>query len=192
MRRLLFIVVMLIAILVITISSMYYCALRKQRSAMTLLSAMTEIKMGATTKEELSKKLSAFNAFKSTTVSSSCFEGQCYKGVGYGIDNSSFGRIFLFPKTNLAVGVYFDSNNTVQGIIVSIDRLETATVTLESQPVLAMAPQGKWPTTNDMSVRRIHRRLEQSQFGDIVQLNTSCFTSWVGCSTAHQLMKSSE
>jgi hypothetical protein len=166
---------------------LYCCAIHREHEGSAFLRALSEVKVAATTREDFTKKMMRYKEFESSSLPSACYEEKCYQGVGYGIDNSTLGRYLIFPGTNLAAGVYFDSNNIVQGTIVTLDRIGVASATLEERP----EPTGKASVkTTPWSGRtqQIHLVLDDAHRQDIPRLSVSCFTSWLGCDTAQKLL----
>jgi hypothetical protein len=170
---------------------LYFCTIHKQHEGIAFLKALSDVKIGATTKDEFTKEMTRFKNFESPSMLSSCYDKQCYKGVGYGLDNSTLGRYTLFPATNLAAGVFFDSNNIVQGSMVTLDRIGIASATMEES--LEVTPKtstkaGPWSG----GTQQIHLVLDGAHRQDLTHLSVSCFTSWFGCDTALKLVSSGD
>jgi hypothetical protein len=165
--------------------SMCTCIIKKQRDGAALLEALSHMSVGSTSKEEFSRRVLKFTQYKSPSVASACYGGNCYKGVGYGIDNSIFGRS-LFPETSLEVGAFFDSNELLQGIIVTLDRTDIASAVLEEQPESSARPPNTAESTERDSTL-IHLYLDHAHEHDLTRLSISCFTSWFRCNAARNL-----
>ena len=177
----------LIGICATVATALYLCALHKQHEGIAFVKALSEVRVGATSRDEFTKKMMRFKEFESSSIPSACYGEKCYKGVGYGLDNITLGRYSLFPKTNLAAGIFFDSNNIAQGSIVTLDRIEIASATLEEQPELT-TEQSSRATPWSGRTQQIHLVLDQAHRQDMTRLAVSCFTSWFGCDTAHKLL----
>jgi hypothetical protein len=187
MRRL------LVAVVILSVSAsvfgivIYSRTIQKQNEAAAFLRALSDVRFGHTTRDDFAKTMIRFKKYESSRASSVCSDGKCYEGVGYGLDNSAIGRYSLFPNTNLAAGVYFDSDNFVQGLIVTLDRTDTASVTVEEQPgtVGESARQFQFREGN---AKQFHLVISQDNRDRLTQLSTPCFTSFVGCDTAQKLL----
>ena len=187
MRRILIVLATIIGLTLACAIVVYCHAIYRQSEGIAFLQALSDVKVASTTRDEFTKKMMAFKEFESSSVPSACYEKKCYTGVGYGIDNSILGKYLMFPGTNLAAGVYFDSNNIVKGTIVTLDRIGIASATVEERP----EPTGKASVkTTPWSGRtqQIHLVLDDAHRQDIPRLSVSCFTSWLGCDTAQKLL----
>jgi len=168
--------------------TLYLYTLRKQRESEEFLEVLAEVRMGSTSKKDFLSNMTRLRGIKPPAVSS-CNGEMCYEGIGYGIDNSVFGRFSLFPATNLAVGIYFDSHEVVQESIVTLDRRGVAMVTLDEQSELtAKLPQHKEESWSQKELHRALIILDQARPQDLARLSVSCFTSWFGCNTSAKLI----
>ncbi len=187
MRRLLLISTSVVGTCMMFGSLMFLSTLRKQNESRAFLRVLAEVRVGTTTKSELASKLASFRSNESVGASM-CYPEVCYDGLGYGFDNSVFGKFVLFPKTVLAVGVFYDTNNIVQAASVTLDRSGVASATVDVGPkaVADLSPETK--TRTDTAGRQVHLMIAPEQSNEITRLSVSCFTSWFGCDTSKELL----
>lgn len=187
MRRFLLISAGIVGTCVMCGALLFLCMLRKQNESRAFLRALAEIRVGTTTKSELTSKMARFRSNESVGAST-CYREICYDGIGYGFDNSIFGKFFLFRQTVLAAGVFYDTNNIVQSASVTLDRSGVASATIEerSKTVADLSPQTK--IRMDTAGRQVHLILTPGQPNEISRLSVSCFTSWFGCDTSAKLI----
>jgi hypothetical protein len=169
------------------IAALYLCTIRKQHNGIAFVNALAQVRVGTTTRADFAREMTSFKKFESSSVPSACYGDKCYKGVGYGLDNGAFGKYSLFPTTNLAAGVFFDSSDILQGSIVTLDRIGIASATLEVRPELATDNSTRASSWNGRN-QQIHLILNQEHLQDMTHLKVSCFTSWFGCDTARKLL----
>src|SRR5208282_2422568 len=100
MRRAMMVIGTLIGLCVTVAIALYLCAIYKQREGVAFVKTLSEVRVGATTRDEFTKEMTRFKKFESSSTPSACYSDKCYKGVGYGLDNSIAGRYSIFPETN--------------------------------------------------------------------------------------------
>ena len=183
----------LVAAVVFSVSALvfgiviYSRTIQKQNEAAAFLRVLSDVRIGHTTRDDFAKTMISFKKYESSRASSVCSGGKCYSGVGYGLDNRAFGRYSLFPNTNLAAGVYFDSDNFVQSLLVTLDRTDIASVTVEEQPETMTEPARRFQFPEG-SAKQLHVVISQENRDRLTQLSTPCFTSFVGCDTTQKLL----
>jgi hypothetical protein len=178
----------MVGLCVVTGAILYFCANHRQNEGMAFLKALSDVRVGTTSKNEFTQKMIGFNKFESASTPSTWFEGKQYEGVGYGIDNSIFNKYLMFPETNLAAGVFFDSDNIVKGISVTLERKGILYATLDERPRLAAAAASNPRPWAGRSQQLIHLVIDPAHREDFSHLSVFCFTSWSGCNTARDLL----